>query len=297
MAYITLKSFEVDKTKTFLENLITSLDIQFGINITNSTLLEVSFDQLLLEIVSSVFTPETSTTRGNTKIRLVSGLDRVTGFVDVHYQKLNIMRYCLLVEDNVMDMGKFENTFEFEASNKIITEEIKNDILDSLRTRFSFGTTGEINYGSSGSSLIELQEPYFSNDEIIVLASFNPNDFWLAETYSAAGNGAFVPNQMKFTFSVSINYQSLTNISDHSSAFLLDGLLSNINEHGAFIASDKDLYVLKDQTGFTSVDHDIEKIKINEVAVGYSRIDTTTKDITQAKDVGGAFTQIPKERL
>ena len=96
---------------------------------------------------------------------------------------------------------------------------------------------------------------------------------------------------------VDLRLATLTNISDHSSAFLLDGLLSNINEHGAFIASDKDLYELKDQTGFTSVDHDIEKIKINEVAVGYSRIDTTTKDITQAKDVGGAFTQIPKERL
>ena len=144
MAYI-IKEFEVDKTKSFMENLLSCLDKQFITNIQNSTLEETSFSQLHLSIVEKLINTSEKQKRGNTLLKLVSGLDRITGDVTVGYQKMNLFRYGYLTDNEMLHLGFFKYNVHTTWRNNL-PEELKTLFIEDLRQKLSLGTTGNIRF-------------------------------------------------------------------------------------------------------------------------------------------------------
>ncbi len=182
MAYI-IKEFEVDKTKTFMENLLSCLDKQFITNIQNSTLEETSFSQLHLSIVEKLINTSEKQKRGNTLLKLESGLDRITGDVTVGYQKMNLFRCGYLTDDEMLHLGFFKYNVRTTWRNNL-PEELKTLFIEDLRQKLSLGTTGKIRFCDetmTGDELLVITDFFREGDHVIFQGNILENDFWVAD--------------------------------------------------------------------------------------------------------------------
>ena len=182
MAYI-IKEFEVDKTKSFMENLLSCLDKQFITNIQNSTLEETSFSQLHLSIVEKLINTSEKQKRGNTLLKLESGLDRITGDVTVGYQKMNLFRYGYLTDDEMLHLGFFKYNVRTTWKDSL-PEELKTLFIEDLRQKLSLGTTGKIRFSDetmNGDELLVITDFFREGDHVIFQGNILENDFWVAD--------------------------------------------------------------------------------------------------------------------
>lgn len=298
MAYI-IKEFEVDKTKSFMENLLSCLDKQFITNIQNSTLEETSFSQLHLSIVEKLINTSEKQKRGNTLLKLESGLDRITGDVTVGYQKMNLFRYGYLTDDEMLHLGFFKYNVHTTWRNNL-PEELKTLFIEDLRQKLSLGTTGEIRFSDesmAGDELLVITDFFREGDHVIFQGSILENDFWVAdEKYDSDTEYNYI-KKFKAEIIAPISLLYLDDLYVDAEGFVVGGdLVSLEDEAGGFLASDKDLYQMKDGHGYSISEKDLAVVLTEDTLPGFNVQTKTSPTLEKLNliDTAHGLIQTPK---
>lgn len=298
MAYI-IKEFEVDKTKSFMENLLSCLDKQFITNIQNSTLEETSFSQLHLSIVEKLINTSEKQKRGNTLLKLESGLDRITGDVTVGYQKMNLFRYGYLTDDEMLHLGFFKYNVHTTWRNNL-PEELKTLFIEDLRQKLSLGTTGKIRFSDesmAGDELLVITDFFREGDHVIFQGSILENDFWVAdEKYDSDTEYNYI-KKFKAEIIAPISLLYLDDLYVDAEGFVVGGdLVSLEDEAGGFLASDKDLYQMKDGHGYSISEKDLAVVLTEDTLPGFNVQTKTSPTLEKLNliDTAHGLIQTPK---
>ena len=298
MAYI-IKEFEVDKTKSFMENLLSCLDKQFITNIQNSTLEETSFSQLHLSIVEKLINTSEKQKRGNTLLKLVSGLDRITGDVTVGYQKMNLFRYGYLTDNEMLHLGFFKYNVHTTWRNNL-PEELKTLFIEDLRQKLSLGTTGEIRFSDesmAGDELLVITDFFREGDHVIFQGSILENDFWVAdEKYDSDTEYNYI-KKFKAEIIAPISLLYLDDLYVDAEGFVVGGDLVSLEDTaGGFLASDKDLYQMKDGHGYSISEKDLAVVLTEDTLPGFNVQTKTSPTLEKLNliDTAHGLIQTPK---
>ena len=299
MAYI-IKEFEVDKTKSFMENLLSCLDKQFITNIQNSTLEETSFSQLHLSIVEKLINTSEKQKRGNTLLKLVSGLDRITGDVTVGYQKMNLFRYGYLTDNEMLHLGFFKYNVHTTWRNNL-PEELKTLFIEDLRQKLSLGTTGEIRFSDesmAGDELLVITDFFREGDHVIFQGSILENDFWVAdEKYDSDTEYNYI-KKFKAEIIAPISLLYLDDLYVDAEGFVVGGDLVSLEDTaGGFLASDKDLYQMKDGHGYSISEKDLAVVLTEDTLPGFNVQTKTSPTLEKLNliDTAHGLIQTPTE--
>ncbi len=298
MAYI-IKEFEVDKTKSFMENLLSCLDKQFITNIQNSTLEETSFSQLHLSIVEKLINTSEKQKRGNTLLKLESGLDRITGDVTVGYQKMNLFRYGYLTDDEMLHLGFFKYNVRTTWKDSL-PEELKTLFIEDLRQKLSLGTTGKIRFSDetmNGDELLVITDFFREGDHVIFQGNILENDFWVAdEKYDSDTEYKYI-KKFKAEIIAPISLLYLDDLYVDAEGFVVGGdLVSLEDEAGGFLASDKDLYQMKDAHGYIVSEKDLAVVLTEDTLPGFNVQTKTSPTLEKLNliDTAHGLIQTPK---
>ena len=298
MAYV-IKEFEVDKTKSFMENLLSCLDKQFITNIQNSTLEETSFSQLHLSIVEKLINTSEKQKRGNTLLKLESGLDRITGDVTVGYQKMNLFRYGYLTDDEMLHLGFFKYNVRTTWKDSL-PEELKTLFIEDLRQKLSLGTTGEIRFSDesmAGDELLVITDFFREGDHVIFQGSILENDFWVAdEKYDSDTEYNYI-KKFKAEIIAPISLLYLDDLYVDAEGFVAGTDLMTLEDTaGGFLASDKDLYQMKDGHGYSISEKDLAVVLTEDTLPGFNVQTKTSPTLEKLNliDTAHGLIQTPK---
>ena len=298
MAYI-IKEFEVDKTKSFMENLLSCLDKQFITNIQNSTLEETSFSQLHLSIVEKLINTSEKQKRGNTLLKLVSGLDRITGDVTVAYQKMNLFRYGYLTDNEMLHLGFFKHNVHTTWKDSL-PEELKTLFIEDLRQKLSLGTTGKIRFSDetmNGDELLVITDFFREGDHVIFQGNILENDFWVAdEKYDSDTEYNYI-KKFKAEIIAPISFLYLDDLYVDAEGFVAGTDLMTLEDTaGGFLASDKDLYQMKDAHGYIVSEKDLAVVLTEDTLPGFNVQTKTSPTLEKLNliDTAHGLIQTPK---